>query len=150
MNKRILISLLALASLAFGEKSNIEFNADDLYNLISQADRMVVTANGIDGVFSIFESSKEEDIKSFSDSLTLVPPTGTLRCMCSGHPKVHFYKGETELITLSNHHGLIIRCSLWETDIRIKDSEKWIAWFADRNMKYVRAEYHEAKQQMDK
>jgi len=41
---------------------------------------------------------------------------------------------------VTNHHGLSIRCSLWDSDARITDTEKWLCWFDERGIAEPRRE----------
>ncbi|HTQ59075.1 MAG TPA: hypothetical protein VMI32_02560 [Candidatus Solibacter sp.] len=60
--------------------------------------------------------------------------------MCDGTPAIYVYERGCELIELTNHHGLSIRCSLWDSDVPITDVEKWLSWFDERQISGPRQE----------
>lgn len=54
--------------------------------------------------------------------------------MCDGTPAIYVYERGCERVALTNHHGLSIRCSLWDSDVRITDTENWLSWFDERGI----------------
>lgn len=124
-----------------------------LYNLIAESDSMVikdfqVISNKLASTV-IFRSTDPQDLKTFSDSLRLKKqsPFMWFHCMCSGSPTIHFYSGTNETVHLSNHHGKSIRCSLWSSDVKIADNDKWAQWFEDHGISSIREELEDAKVQ---
>ena len=64
--------------------------------------------------------------------------------MCDGTPAIFIYNGD-DVVLVTNHHGLSIRCSLWDSDARIIDTEKWLTWFDERGMDEPRKEVNESR-----
>jgi len=46
-------------------------------------------------------------------------------------------------VELTNHHGLSVRCSLWTSDVRVNNPEKWVSWFDRRGISGPRQEVEE-------
>ncbi len=88
----------------------------------------------------LFSSTAPKDIAEFNDALTVAPPKGYFHCMCIGTPAVRLYRGDTELVLVTNHHGRSVRCSLWTSDAMLKDPERWLQWFDARKMPEPRKE----------
>jgi hypothetical protein len=60
--------------------------------------------------------------------------------MCAGTPAIYIYERGCQRVEVTNHHGVSIRCSLWDSDVRITDTEKWLSWFDDRRISGPRKE----------
>jgi hypothetical protein len=60
--------------------------------------------------------------------------------MCDGTPAIYVYERGGEPVELTNHHGESIRCPLWDGDVRITDTEKWLSWFDKRGIPGPRQE----------
>jgi hypothetical protein len=120
-----------------------------LYGLIANSDRMVITESPIDGAKVLFTSSNPDELKLFSDSLVLKKPEPEkyFHCMCIGEPSITFYKGTNETVHLTNHHGQSIRCSLWSSDVAIANVEKWMQWFDNHGITSIREEVEFAEKQ---
>jgi hypothetical protein len=107
---------------------------------ITGADRIVVHDKLTADAKLLYTSTNVADIEAFRDVVAIVPRNGGFHCMCDGTPVVRLYKGEKLLVQVTNHHGLSIRTSLWTSDARLSDQERWLHWFDARGMKEPRAE----------
>ncbi|MEZ0385974.1 MAG: hypothetical protein ACAI34_02820 [Verrucomicrobium sp.] len=117
---------------------------EQLTELIKQADRLVVSTGPLDKAKVLFTSTDPKDIAEFNDAVTVLPSKGYFHCRCLGTPAVRLYRGQTELVLITNHHGSSVRCELWASDASLKDSEKWLKWFDVRKMAGPRAEVNRA------
>ncbi len=115
--------------------------AANLDRLFTRAVRVVVKESPTDAGKMLFESTDQKDLVDLTRSLILEPPEEWFHCMCIGGPAIYLYEfGGGELVLLTNHHGSSIRCSLWPSDVRISDTEKWLSWFDNRGMPGPRQE----------
>lgn len=114
-----------------------------LSELIRQADKIVVQESPEEGSKVLFRSTAAKDIAEFDYALTVVPPKDWFHCMCIGTPAVRLYRGGRELVLVTNHHGVSVRTSLWESDAVLKDPERWLKWFDARNIPEPRKEFEE-------
>jgi hypothetical protein len=113
---------------------------DDLRQLLANADEIVVKASPTRLAAILFKSTKKTDLEDLWRSLVLEPPTDWFHCMCDGAPALYAYQRGSELVQLTNHHGISVRCSLWDSDVRITDTEKWLSWFDERRIPGPRQE----------
>jgi len=107
-----------------------------LHGAIDKADRLVVRHHpGPDAI--LFESSDRADFEELKETLALVefPATGFEHCLCTGNEAIHLYRKGEETVQLTNHHGTSVRCSLWGSDARIVDRNRWLAWLTARQPK---------------
>ena len=144
MFTRIILSLTLLALLpgchAADKKDERPVEPAKLTALVKQADKIVVFDSPMKDAKVLFTSTAPKDIAEFNDALTVLAPKEWFHCMCNGTPAVRFYRGDTELALVSNHHGRSVRCSLWTSDAMLKDPEKWLQWFDVRKMPEPRKE----------
>jgi hypothetical protein len=116
-----------------------------LYDVLDEADKIIVTEEPFEDSKILFESSDKKDIISLKNSISIKrKPFVISHCMCSGSPAIYIYKDGELLTQLTNHHGYKIRLSIWTSDAEIKDVEKWLSWFDERNMPGPRNEMEEA------
>lgn len=113
---------------------------EDLRKILAEADKIVVKASPTRLSRILFESTDKKDLEDLWRSLVLKPPTEWFHCMCDGTPALYVYESGRELAEITNHHGLSIRCSLWDSDVRITDTEKWLSWFDSRRISGPREE----------
>jgi hypothetical protein len=113
---------------------------DHLYQLLANADEIVVKASPTELAATLFKSTQKSDLEDLSRSLVLEAPTDWFHCMCDGAPALYAYQRGSLLVQLTNHHGSSIRCSLWESDVSITDTEKWLLWFDQRGIPGPRKE----------
>jgi hypothetical protein len=113
---------------------------EDLRKILANADKIVVRASPTRSSTILFESTDKKDLEDLWRSLALEPPAEWFHCMCDGTPAIYVYERGYKRVELTNHHGLSIRCSLWESDVRICDTEKWLSWFDKRGMSGPRRE----------
>jgi hypothetical protein len=113
---------------------------EDLRKILAEADKIVVKASPTRLSRILFESTDKKDLEDLWRSLVLEPPAEWFHCMCDGTPAIYVYECGRELVELTNHHGLSIRCSLWDSDVRITDTEKWLSWFDARRISGPREE----------
>jgi hypothetical protein len=115
---------------------------EDLRKLLAEADRIVVKDSPQTWAKTLFVSNDKKDLEELWESLTLETPGAGewFHCMCYGTPALYIYQRGSQRLELTNHHGLSIRCSLWDSDLRIIDTEKWLSWFDDRRISGPRQE----------
>ena len=125
---------------------------EDLRKIIAEADRVVVKNSPMTDAVTLFASTDKKDLDELWASLTLETPAEWFHCMCSGTPALYISERGCERVELTNHHGLSLRCSLWDSDVRICDTEKWLSWFDKRGMSGPRQEVEamHARQQQGK
>ena len=130
---------------------------NDLYNMLARAFKIVVRGSPLADAATLFRSTDRKDFDDLQRSLLLDPPTEPFHCMCIGSPALYLYGPGSELVELTNHHGLSVRCSLWTSDVRVNNTEKWVSWFDRRGMSGPRqevekmsAEEERAKRDWDK
>lgn len=122
---------------------------DDLRKILADADRIVVRESPKGGAKTLFESTDKKDLDELWSSLTLETPAGWFHCMCSGAPALYVYERGSESVKLTNHHGKSVRCSLWTSDVRLCDTEKWLTWFDKRGITAPRQEVEAMRAQQD-
>jgi hypothetical protein len=115
---------------------------EDLRKFLAEADRIIVKDSPEIGAKTLFDSTDKKDLEELRERLTLETPGAGewFHCMCNGTPALYVYQRGSQRLELTNHHGLSIRCSLWDSDVRIIDTEKWISWFDDRRISGPREE----------
>lgn len=99
---------------------------EDLRQILTHADKIVVKTSPTKGSTILFESTDKKDLDDLWESLALIPPAEWFHCMCIGTPAIYVYERGRQRVEITNHHGLSIRCSLWGSDVRIADTEKWL------------------------
>jgi hypothetical protein len=118
----------------------------DLYEVFASSVRVVVKDSPISDARTLFESTDKRDLDDLQRSLLLETPTESFHCMCFGSPVLYLERHESELVELTNHHGVSVRCSLWaSSNVRILDTEKWLSWFDHRGMPGPRREVEETR-----
>jgi hypothetical protein len=123
---------------------------DELARLIDRADKLVVLQGPWDGSAVLFESSDRRDLDALKSSLRVERPEQDLHCMCDGTPAIFLYANGEKVGQLTNHHGELIRCSLWRSDARLVDAEAFLRWFDDRKLPGPRKEYEAGLEQYRK
>jgi hypothetical protein len=113
---------------------------EDLHKILATADKIVVKASPTSSSAILFESTDKKDLEDLWESLALELPSEWFHCMCDGTPAIYVYERGRERLELTNHHGLSIRCSLWDSNVRITDTEKWLSWFDERRISGPRQE----------
>lgn len=116
---------------------------EDLRTILAEADRIVVKDSPETWAKTLFDSTDREDLEDLWESLTLETPGAGewFHCMCNGTPALYVFQQGCQLLELTNHHGQAIRCSLWDSDVRIVDEERWLSWFDLRGISGPRHEY---------
>jgi hypothetical protein len=132
---------LAPSYAADSPKDNL-VNPAQLAALIKKADRIVVFED-TRKARKLFSSTNRKDIEEFGVASAVVRPDGFFFCQCSGTLDVHLYRNGTELLSMTNHHGITVSCSLWLSDASLKDSQQWLAWFDARKMLVPRREFEQ-------
>lgn len=143
-----LLSLIVVAILIFRSR-NDSMQPRDLTRLIDRADKVVVLQRPCGGCGVLFESSDRRDLDTLKASLRVEMPERHLHCMCDGTPAIFLYANGEKIGEITNHHTMLIRCSLWESDARLVDAQAFLKWFDDRNIPGPRREY-EAGLERDK
>jgi len=81
-----------------------------LYNILARAFKIVVRGSPMADAATLFRSTDRKDFDDLQRSLLLGPPTEPFHCMCIGSPALYLYGPGDELVELTNHHGLSVRC----------------------------------------
>jgi hypothetical protein len=102
-----------------------------------------------DGAGLLYSSENPQDVFELHEALEFDLPAQSFHCMCIGEPEVRLFAspGQSKkqaLLSITNHHGTTIRCSLWESDVHLKDVRKWVAWFEARGVPGPRREIEHA------
>jgi hypothetical protein len=113
---------------------------EDLRQILANADKIVVKASPTTWSATLFKSTEKKDLEDLWRSLVLEPPAEWFHCMCDGTPALYVYQRGSQRVQLTNHHGVSVRCSLWDSDVRITDTEKWLLWFDERGIPGPRQE----------
>jgi hypothetical protein len=107
---------------------------NDLYNAIERAGRVLIKSCPMNNAKTLFESTNKDDLDDLGRSVLLHPPTVFFHCMCIGSPAVYLHVWGGPVVELTNHHGRTVRCSLWTSDVRVADIQKWVSWFSRRGI----------------
>jgi len=122
-------------------------NPEKLIQLIAEADRLVVKESPMADSRILYESRNRTDLDALNKSLAVEIPEEWFHCMCIGTTAIYIYKGDEEIAHVTNHHGVSIRCSLWDSDATIVDTERWLSWFDERGIDEPRKEVEELRVQ---
>ena len=145
--KRAVGLLLALVAVVFGVIGYWVFrkpvDASALDNAIAKADRLVVLGDPFEGQPLLYESTDRKEIDLLGQALKVEQPKRSFFCGCAGTESMIFYRGEKVLTRVSNHHGVSIRCNLWDSDATLVKPELMVRWFEDRGMFGPRQEVNE-------
>jgi len=120
-------------------------NPEKLTQLIERADRVIVRETPWVNSIILFESENRTDLDALNQCLLIEKPKEFFHCKCDGTPAIFIYCNDNTVIQVTNHHGVSIRCSLWDSDARIINVEKWISWFDKRGIEKPRKEVNEAR-----
>ena len=118
---------------------NLDFQK--LTDLISQADKIVVYDYRMETERILFTSSDPKDIADFKESISIAAPDAWVRCSCMSMPTVRLYRDDKELAVITYFSPRLIRASIWKSDAFLHDTEKWLKWFDDRKIPWLRKEY---------
>lgn len=142
-----LVMICTLAAIGYSTDREAErpVKRAQLTKLIEQADKIVVFDGPRQDSKVLFSSNERKDIDEFEKAFTIepLPPYQSIHCACIGTPAVRLYRGGTELVLITNHHGQLIRCSLWSSDVPVRDQDKWLKWFDARKISGPRKEVEE-------
>lgn len=116
-----------------------------LAQLIETADRVIVKESTLTDSKIVFESKEKADLEALKQSITIESPKEWFHCMCIGGETIHLYSGDEEVVQITNHHGDSIRCSRWDSDVKIIDTERWLSWFDERGIDGPRKEVEEMR-----
>ena len=113
--------------------------------LLATASRIVVAESPLPNAAVLFESTRNADAVELAAALKIAVPEERFHCMCLGAPALYAYSGEKLVLELTNHHGVSVRCSLWDSDAPLTDQESWLNWFDSRGIAAPRAEVEETR-----
>jgi len=119
-------------------------HARQLAELIDRSDRLIVFDSPMANAPVLYESSGRLDLDGLKAAIRIDEPKGYIHCMCFGAPAIVFYAGRERIGELTNHHGHLLRCNLWESDAPICDLEAFLKWFDDRAITSPRDEWNDA------
>jgi hypothetical protein len=118
--------------------------SDELKKLIDAADSVIVLESPREGAKVLFKSSKREDLNELKSALKVQYPNELVHCMCDGTPAIILNAGGKKTAQLTNHHAKLIRCNLWESDLKLLDEKPLLKWFDDRGITAPQKEYDRA------
>ena len=145
----VLFILLCLgAAVFYGIKS---IPVVKMQSTIAMADRISVYSKPGTGAL-LYTSTNPKDIEEFSQALDASVEASLFEypCACTGSPAIYFYRGDEELLEITNHHGFSIGTSFWAENMVIKDLEEWLRWFDNRDIKGPRMEVEDTAAQRSK
>jgi hypothetical protein len=116
-------------------------NAAQLSALIRQADRIVVFERPFAGSRAIFSSTNRKDIEALNEALQVAPDPDDHSCLCADILTVRLYRGDSELVSITNHHGRYVGASIWSQGAVVTDPDRWLAWFSSHGMPQARQEF---------
>ena len=137
----IVAGLAGCVAAEAGHRELHPVNAAQLSALIRQADRIVVFERPFAGSHAIFTSTERKDIEEFDNALRVAPDPDDHSCLCADILTVRLYRGDTELVTLTNHHGRYVGGSIWSQGALVTDPDRWLAWFSSHGMPQAREEF---------
>ena len=133
------------------KRSKRAVDPNRLMQLILNAQRIEVKDSPRPNSNILFESSQRKDIEDLSRALVVVVPPQEHHCMCLGTPAIYLYNRNNKLfLTITNHHGQNVRCSIWDSDAPIVNQEAFLHWFDARGMAGPRSEVHAARARTEK
>ena len=130
-----------VAAGAAGHPGPHPVNAPQLSALIRQADRLVVFEHPFAGARAIYTSTARKDIDELDDALRVAPDPDDHACLCADILTVRLYRGDTELVSITNHHGRYVGCSIWSQGAVVTDPDKWLAWLSNHGIPQARQEF---------
>lgn len=65
---------------------------EDLRQILTHADKIVVKTSPTKGSTILFESTDKKDLDDLWESLALIPPAEWFHCMCIGTPAIYVYE----------------------------------------------------------
>jgi hypothetical protein len=74
-------------------------------------------------------------------ALQVAPDPDDHTCLCAEILTVRLYRGGSELLTITNHHGRYAGISVWQQGVLVTDPERWLGWFSNHGMPEPRREY---------
>ena len=89
----------------------------------------------------LYSSSDSKDIADFKESISIASPNAWVRCACMSTPTVRLFRDGKELAVITYFSPRLIRASIWKSDAFLNDTEKWLKWFDDRKIPWLRKEY---------
>ena len=142
----LLLCITIPSALGEDEKKGRPVDPAALAILLKSGNRVVVMNSPRKSEAKVlFESRNKKDVEALSSALSIKKPEEWFHCMCDGTPAIFVFDGEKELVRITNHHGVSLRCSLWASDAPIVDTEKWLKWFDDRKIPGPRIEVEEMR-----
>jgi hypothetical protein len=112
----------------------------DIARLINRADKIVILQEPSDDSVVLFESSDRRDLDELKEAIRVERPTQFMHCECDGTPAIFLYAKGRKIGQITNHHGKLIRCNLWDSDAILMDTEAFLQWFDARNIPGPRKE----------
>src|SRR5687768_43901 len=126
-----------------------EVDPQALMELIDRADRLVVFAEPAQDAVVLYETSERHDLDALKSALKLARPEKPVHCMCLGSPIIVLYAGDERVGEIRNHHAVLVRTDLWESDAPITDREAYLAWFDERKITAPRDEVNAERQRQE-
>jgi hypothetical protein len=130
-----------VAAQAAGHEEPHPVDAAQLSALIRQADRIVVFERPFAGSRAIYTSTAHADIEALNDALQVAPDPDDHSCLCADILTVRLYRADRELVSITNHHGRYIGCSIWSQGAVVTNPDRWLAWFTNHGMPRARREF---------
>jgi len=126
-----------------GESSTRPVKQAELDAKMAMADKIIVLELPVPKAKMLFSSTDRKDLEALMAAAQVVEDAPYEYCGCLGSPVIRLYRKGRLVVEFSNHHGVLMRCSLWKSDAPVKDPEAWLRWFDDRGMTKARQEYQE-------
>jgi hypothetical protein len=130
------ISLLLACSFPTFARQGGELHVDveRIARVIRQADRIVVFEVSAKGEQQIYASSCVEDRLELLAALSAVAPPDGSPSSSTGVAIVRLYRVGSELGSMEVHAGHSVRASIWASNGKVTDPERWLAWFDERGI----------------
>lgn len=144
---RILFACCLLSccqSLSATKPKSHPVNSAELLEQIGRADEVVVEASSHLNWEVVYSSSDSKDLAELQAAISIEAPDGELHCLCLPTTRIQLRRKHKELGTILVYPGATtISLSIWSSDARILDKEKWLQWFDARKIAGPRKEAQE-------
>ena len=129
------------------KKKERPVNPAQLLALIERADKVeVYTSYTYKRTAVLYSSTYRKDISALKDALSIEPPDGGIfLCTCLPSLELVLYRNGKELASVGVLPEGAIHTSLWDSDAKIQDADKWLRWFDDRRITAPREQHEREK-----
>jgi hypothetical protein len=114
------------------EKTNVSQMSLD--HLFASAKRIVIRKSEVHDKI-LYESNKKPDLALLKEVLRIEQPgPKAVPCRCVGSPIIELYFRKRYIGWIALHDNMSIRTSVWNSDAKLADPERFIKWFERRGM----------------